>query len=199
VLGRTLYVAGGNETPTATTALKSFWALDLDASPRRWQALEPWPGPARMLAVAAAQDGAFYLMSGAELTADALGKPVRRYLKDAYRYRPGTGWQPIADLPRPAVAAPSPALSVGEHFLVVLGGDDGTRVSFQPPEDHPGFPRSRLLYNIRNDAWQTIHDLPAAPVTTTAVRWQQGWVIPSGEVRPGVRTPACWLLNIASD
>ncbi len=194
LLGRTIYLAGGTETPTATAPLKTFWALDLDATPRRWQTLEPWPGPARMLAVAAAHDEAIYIMSGTELTDDAEGKPVRRYLKDAYRYRPETGWQRIADLPRPAVAAPSPAFVLGDQALVVLGGDDGTKVGYQPLDQHPGFPRSRLVYNLRNDAWQTINDLPAAPVTTTVVPWQAGWVIPSGEIRPGVRTPAVWSL-----
>jgi hypothetical protein len=62
--------------------------------------------------VAAVQDKSFFLASGAELSGDAQAKAVHRYLNDAYRYQPGRGWQRVADLPRPAVAAPSPALKV---------------------------------------------------------------------------------------
>jgi hypothetical protein len=31
------------------------------------------------------------------------------------------------------------------------------------------------------------------PVTTPAVPWRGGVVLPSGEVRPGVRSPAVWF------
>ena len=64
-----------------------------------------------MLSVAGACDGSFYLFSGAELHAGADGKPVRRYLTDAYVFKPGMGWEKLPDMPRPAVAAPSPALT----------------------------------------------------------------------------------------
>ena len=113
LLGSTVYIAGGIESPTAVAALKTFWALDLAEAKRRWRELEPWPGPERMLAVAGVQDGSFFLFSGARLMPGFDGKPVREYLRDAYRYTPGKGWRRIADLPRPAVAAPSPAIPVG--------------------------------------------------------------------------------------
>src|SRR5204862_492855 len=67
VVGRTVYIAGGIETPTATEALHTFWALDLDAQKPIWRELDPWPGPARMLGVAGALDDSFYLFSGAAL------------------------------------------------------------------------------------------------------------------------------------
>src|ERR1035437_5466750 len=107
--GNTLYIAGGIEEPNSTNALRTFWALDLVAATPAWRELEPWPGPARMLAVAAVHDGAFFLMSGTSLSCEAEGKPLRRYLTDAYRYRPDAGWRQVANIPRPAVAAPSPA------------------------------------------------------------------------------------------
>jgi len=74
LLDDTLYVAGGIERPDSTSTLKTFYALDLAAKQPAWRKLEPWPGPARMLAVAAAQDGSFFLVSGADLSAgsDAL-------------------------------------------------------------------------------------------------------------------------------
>ncbi|MFM8470818.1 MAG: galactose oxidase, partial [Limisphaerales bacterium] len=113
LLGNTLYVAGGIAKPDSTSTLKKFFALDLAAKTPAWRELEPWPGPARMLAVAAVQDGSFFLVSGADLSAGPDGKPVRTYLRDAYRYTSGKGWQRIADLPRAAGAAPSPPPTVG--------------------------------------------------------------------------------------
>jgi len=73
LLGTTIYVAGGQESVDSTRAMKSFLALDLAQDEPRWRELEPWPGPGRILAVAAAQDGSILLFSGCELLADATG------------------------------------------------------------------------------------------------------------------------------
>jgi N-acetylneuraminate epimerase len=108
LLGKTIYVAGGIETPDAGTALHTFWSLDLSASDPKWQELEPWPGPPRMFATAGAQAGSFYLFGGASLAPGSDGKPVRTPLRDAYRFTPGRGWKQIADLPRPPPPPPTP-------------------------------------------------------------------------------------------
>jgi solute:Na+ symporter, SSS family len=197
LMGNTVYVAGGTETPTATNALKTFWSLDLGAAQPRWQELDPWPGPARMLAVAAVQDKAFFLVSGAELTGDAVGKPVRRYLNDAYRFQPGRGWKRLADLPWPTVAAPTPSPAVGQSTFLVLGGDDGTLVNLQPLDQHPGFPKTILAYHTITETWKSLGEMPAAHVTTSVARWNGGFVMPTGEIRPGVRSPANWFLQAA--
>jgi SSS family transporter len=202
LLGRTVYVAGGQETPNATNALKTFWALDLNQAPplRRWQELEPWPGPARILAVAGVQDGSFFLVSGADLVPDpATGQPQRIYLSDAYRYTPRKGWRAIAPVPRPVVAAPSPAAPFGQSHLVIFGGDDGSYgadPSRSPAggtgsalADHPGFSRAVLAYHTITDTWRVIGQTPAPRVTTPLVPWAGGFAVPSGEVRPGVRSP----------
>lgn len=196
LVGNTIYVAGGIESPDATVAMRQFWELDLAKQPLAWKELAAWPGPARMLSVATVQDGAFYLCSGVELSAGADGKPVRRYLRDAYRYRPDLGWSRIADLPRAAAAAPSPAPVNDPSGFLILGGDDGSRVDFRPLDQHPGFPRSILAYNARRDAWEESGEQPASHVTTSTVLWRNRYVIPSGEVRPGVRSPEVLSLTI---
>jgi len=195
LLGNTIYVAGGIETPTSTNALKTFWSLDLNAAQPQWRELEPWPGPARMLAVAAVQDKLFFLASGAELSGDAQGKPVRRYLSDAYRYQPGRGWKRVADLPRATVAAPTPAPALGQSTFLVMGGDDGSLVNFQPLDLHPGFPKTILAYHTITDTWKPLGEMPIAQVTTTLARWNGGWVMPTGEVRPGVRSSVVWSMQ----
>lgn len=196
LVGRTIYLAGGIETPPATTALHEFWALDLDAQEPIWRELDPWPGAERMLAVAGALDGAFYLFSGTKLSADADGKPVREYLRDAYRYTPDHGWKRLADLPRAAVAAPTPAPVIGSKLLV-LTGDDGLNVTFQPVEKHPGFPRNALSYDASSDTWAVLDAaLPISRATVPTVLWRDRVVIPNGEVRPRVRTPEVWSLRL---
>lgn len=192
VIGNTIYVAGGIETPTSTNAMKTFWSLDLAAKELHWQALEPWPGAARMLGVTAVCDDLFYLVSGADLSSDEQGKPVRTYLTDAYCYRPGVGWNRIADLPRPTVAAPTPAPTKGSSRFLILSGDDGSLVNFLPADAHPGFPKSILAYDALTDSWQTVGEVPAGHVTTSIVQWNDRFVMPNGEIRPGVRTPTVW-------
>jgi N-acetylneuraminate epimerase len=188
LLGHTIYIAGGLEKPDSTTALHTFWALDLQAAKPTWQELEPWPGPARMLAVAAAHQGSFHLFSGASVTAGADGKPVRQYLRDAWRFTPGRGWEPLADLPRPAVAAPSPA-PVIESCLAILSGDDGTKVDFTPVRDHPGFPRDALLLDPTSGTWTVRESFALSRATVPTVLWNGSLIVPNGEVRPRVRTP----------
>ncbi len=197
LLGQTIYVAGGLETPAATAALKSFWALDLGRPQPQWRELEPWPGPGRMLAVAAVQDKAFFLVGGTSLAPGAQDKAARTYLRDAYRYDPGRGWRRVADLPHPVVAPPTPAPALGQSSFLVLGGDDGSLVNFTPLAQHPGFPGKILTYHTITDTWRISGTMPAAHVTTPLVRWGEDFVMPSGEVRPGVRTPAVWSFRTA--
>ena len=192
LLGDSIYVAGGIATPTSTVALKTFWKLDLAVKDSRWEKLEPWPGPERMLAVAGSVGGSFYLFGGTSLKPGPDGKAVREYLRDAYRFTPGKGWKRIADMPRAAVAAPSPASVDGERLLII-GGDDGTKVDFKPLHEHPGFPRDVLAYDPLRDAWSVAGEVPFSSVTTPMVNWQGRSVIPNGEVRPRVRTPEVWM------
>jgi SSS family transporter len=208
LIGDIIYIAGGTLSPTATRAESVCWSLDLSASAanRQWKALPSWPGPARMLAVAGSLDGAFYLFSGVDLVKGAGDSTVSRvYLKDAYRYTPAKGWQRIADLPEPVAAAPSPAFTSGQSHLLVFGGDPG-RYNGQGPvlkEKHPGFSGQVWAYNNITNVWTGIDTIYTnkladaaaqpnnsvwAPVTTPAVVWNGSLVLPSGEVRPAVRT-----------
>ena len=204
VLGKSVYVAGGREKPDSPKALKTLWRLDLSKpeDARQWETLEPCPGPARMLAVAGAAGGAFHLFSGVELVEDADGDVSRRYLKDAWSYTSGRGWTQLADLPRSVAAAPTPALALGSAHLAILGGDDGSNVHHGTTlkNTHPGFSRVILAYHTITDTWTAAGSLPKQvddspgevlpPVTTSTVRWGDRWIVPSGEIRPGVRTPA---------
>jgi len=194
LVGDTFYLAGGTDRPEATNALKTFWALDLAAEKSTWRELEPWPGPARMLSVAGVSDGGFFLFSGVGLSRDVAGKPVREYLKDCYCFTPGKGWKRLADLPRAAAAAPSPVIQLGNELLIV-SGDDGALVNFEPKSAHPGFSKEVLAYDLYADKWRSLGASPLSRATVPTVIWRNQVVIPNGEMKPGRRTPEVWSLN----
>jgi SSS family transporter len=75
---------------------------------------------------------------------------------------------------------------------------------------HPGFRPDILAYHTITDTWVALPQLPRQPdpvpagdgdtvgnqVTTNVVPWDGALVMPSGEVRPGVRSPAVWRVEL---
>jgi len=61
-----------------------------------------------------------------------------------------------------------------------------------PPERHTGFAKTVLRFDTKGGRWAAAGELPAPCVTTPCVRWDAAWVVPSGEIRPGVRSPEVW-------
>jgi len=60
-------------------------------------------------------------------------------------------------------------------------------------EHHTGFDKDLLLYHAVTDTWVKRGEFPVGGhVTTTAVRWGDAVVIPSGEISPGIRSPKIW-------
>jgi N-acetylneuraminate epimerase len=98
-------------------------------------------------------------------------------------------------MPKPLVASPSPAPVVNGQILL-LAGDDGSRVNIEPLSKHPGFPAEILLYDPVADAWSERGKVPAPRATVPVVQWADLIVIPSGEMRPGVRSPEIWSFEL---
>ena len=195
VVGEILYVAGGIDSSDAPTALRRCWTLDLGTAHPAWQEIEPWPGPGRQKAVAGAMGDSFFLFGGAQIGRNPDGTNSTTLLKDAYSYTPGKGWRKRADLPFPAVAAPSPAVPRSGNELLLVGGDDGSHAGFQPPRDQPEFERRLQAYSVSEDRWTLAGTAPFSRVTAPAVPWNGGTVIPNGETRPRVRSPQVWQLQ----
>ena len=190
--GDRVLIFGGQETPTATEASARLFELDLGKSDRAWRELEPMPSSGRILPTAGVNRGEFFVFSGASLSEGANGSPTRTYLRDTWRYSPDKGWRQGADMPRAAVAAPSPAIPAGHDFLVVIGGSDGAldARTDELRDEHPGFPRSILAYHPITDRWSERGEFPSMPpVTVATVPYDDGFILASGEIRPRVRTP----------
>ncbi|MCA1962720.1 MAG: galactose oxidase [Prosthecobacter sp.] len=189
--GTRIFLCGGIRHPEDTTAMATFWMLDLAALERGWQPLPPCPGPPRILAQMAVVNGAVYLFSGASLKPGPDGKAARTWLKDAWCHTFDRGWERLADAPHVTVAAPSPLVPAADA-LWILGGDDGLMVDFTPKEKHPGFPRRVLAYDLKTGDWREGGSLPFSLVTTPLVVWRGHWVVAGGEARPGKRSPEVW-------
>ncbi len=194
LVGNIFYLAGGIEKPDATTALATFWALDVTKPEAGWRELPVWPGAERMLAVAGATADTFYLFGGVALSAGTDGKVQRKILRDAYAYHAVQGWTKLADLPRAATAAPSPAPLTADGKLLVISGDDGLRAHLTGP-DHPGFPSDVWAYDPKTKAWSAAGDAPISRATVPTVAWRGGWIIASGERKPGYRSPETWWMS----
>ena len=195
LVGDTILIFGGSDVPGEKSALNRLFAFDLKAGNPQWRELEPCPGPGRFLSVAAVVEGVFYVAGGAGLQ-ETNGNMARVFLRDAWSYRPGSGWKRLADLPKPAVAAPSPAPVAASKFYII-GGDDGSLVGFQPMEKHPGFPKSVVTYDARSNVWSIAGEVPASRAVLPTTFWHGRWVMPNGEARPGVRSPEVWSFTPA--
>ncbi len=180
LVGHRIYVAGGIEqVGGGTAATRDFFMLDLHDRGRGWQELPPWPGPGRAFAVAASQsdgfDNCFYLFSGRDFSGDS----AWTVHKDGYRYNPRLGsWERLeGEFPVMAgTAAP-----FGTNHILLIGGRNGTN-----SDDR----MLRLYHTIT----ETLTEVPVSdeidlPVTTNVLPDDDGILITSGEIRPGVRTP----------
>ena len=196
VLGDRIYLASGYSAGSPRLSGSAFWCLDWTDPHAEWTALPPCPGPSRGQAVMAAVAGAIYLFSGIEIVQGLEGKPSVTYLNDAYRYRPQQGWQRLPDLPRSAIAAPTPApVTSGVPRIYLLGGVDGRLVAKQPRDTR--VPDDILFFDVGLNEWKTLPGRwPDPVVTTPAVKLGDEWIFVSGETMAGVRTSHVWSWNI---
>ncbi|WP_227687118.1 Kelch repeat-containing protein [Spirosoma arboris] len=216
ISGNSLYVFGGESDRGTETGL---YVLDLKALTRGWQKLADLPGPARAYTAMTAQsdgtDQSLYVVGGRQTV-----NGVTTIYSDVYAYQINRKqWKRLPDMRQPLAA--HQVIAFGSQSLVVFGGDDGKRlrqiealtnqVKVLPEGvdkekrtternnlqiDHPGF--IKTVWQLRTDTkiWSVVDTLPfPSPVTTPLVRWGNSVIIPSGEITPGIRTPAIWKID----
>ena len=213
--GDTVVIMGGQSTPGGA-ASDAVFLLDLDANESAWKRGPPIPSGGRILPVAATHRGEVMLFSGVALEPDGDGghRRVSPYLVEAWkldRSSDSEPWIQLSNLPRPAVAAASPAIEVGFDLIAIVGGDDGANLQKinQLKDDHPGFPEDVLVYHSITDRWTTRGAFPGhrdagvqVPVTAatiliagTGTSLDGSTLIASGEIRPRTRTPILTLVT----
>ena len=121
-------------------------------------------------------------------------------------------WEQAGTLPYPVAAAQ--AVTLADESILLIGGDDGARFTQvekmlgainqendssrktdllekknELQRTHPGFRKELLLLKAGEREWELAGKLPFdPPVTTQLLRWQHLLILPSGEIRAGVRS-----------
>ncbi len=224
-IGSRVFVLGGKRAKDESQLAGAFWTLDLDHTELGWEELPTHPAPARLKMVTAIQQGpggeeCLFVFSGSVTSRAVDGVARYRMLTDCHRYSPSEReWTTIAslpvledsrDLPGAAAFAQDPwpinaacAAGWGTRQILTFGGTTGRYIlgpdgEPRAPSLHPSFLNRVLSYDAQADRWRIAGTMPVGVVTTEAVRWGDSIVVPSGEVRPGVRTPRVQILSPAA-
>ena len=209
-IGDLVYIAGG-ETPEAVSA--DFFCLDLNNISPGWKKMPSLPKPVSHTVFVAQSNGdhpCLYLLGGRKKNNDGISDLyASAYCFDLEKNQ----WKEIKSLPYPLCAGTG--IAEGSFHILLFGGDRGESLhkseilfsAFKRETDpvkkkelnkeramiqssHPGFSKEVLFYNTVRDDWETFDSLPYdAPATTTAVSWGKDIILPSGEIRAGVRSP----------
>ncbi|GEO04348.1 hypothetical protein AAE02nite_20120 [Adhaeribacter aerolatus] len=209
-----VYVGGGE---MADGVSNQFFSLDLNHPAAGWQQLPPLPKPishAVMVMQSSGEHQYIYLIGGRKKNSNGISD----LYDSVYQYDlKSSQWQQKQSLPYALSAGTGMATRAGN--ILLFGGDKGE--TFHKTEQllaaiaaekgeakkqeliqqkanlqsaHPGFSKEVLQYNAHADTWKKLGTIPfEVPVTTTAVNWADGVLIPSGEIKAGVRTPQLLL------
>lgn len=209
-VGNVIYLMGGENSAKVSDALL---ILDLNAERPEWVQSGTIP-MAMSHSVAVAQSGLIYLIGGRTRTDSGISNlhntvfgydPVRKVWKSL---------NPVHDAKSVTNLSAASGVPVGKHHVLIMGGDKGdlfnkietfnANIAKATSEEekqrlqqekvalltnHQGFSKDALLYDTRTDEWSVLAELPYSPVTTCAVKWNDQIFIPSGEIKPGRRTP----------
>lgn len=204
--GDRIFVAGGVATDSVSNKM---YALDYKATQPAWKELARLPAPVSNF-VMVNLGNEIYVAGGRCAREDG----ISALYNSLYAYDISTGrWTEKSGLPYALSAGTG--IGIKDRYILMFGGDrgeifhrtellirqigneeDSARKSELIAEKnelqrvHPGFDNTILIYDKDGDMWKIAGSLPfPVPVTTVATRCGDEVIIPSGEVRPGVRTP----------
>lgn len=213
-----IYVHGVKDEANA------FWRFSPASA--KWTQLAACPGAVRSAGPAFAaqhngRENAMYLIGGRHQKEGEF-----LIYSDVWEYLPlSDRWQARGDATvdgKPVVVMYAQAVPYGSGHVLVLGGDDGRELvrraaleraigqAATPQEaealraelreaftTHEGFSKEVLAYHAITDTWVSLGEAQTGfPAVTTAVVTGDEIVIPSGEIRPGVRTPDVQVVTV---
>lgn len=215
--GQMIFLAGGeNNNQTFSQLL----ALDLQQMNAGWKKLSDIPQPVSHAVFTAGKSSnrpVLYLCGGRRKNSNG----ISTIYNTLWTYDVNDNkWEEKAALPYDLCAGTG--IQTDDHSILLFGGDKGivfnkveslisainntsdpekkkelTREKNKLQSTHPGFSREILKYSVDEDKWYSSGELPyETPVTTSAVNTRQGILIPSGEIKAGVRTPGILKLKI---
>lgn len=218
-LGNTVFIAGG-ETKEGVSA--SCWSLDLEKSKDGWKALPVLPVPVSHAVLAVVQKDDWpqlFLFGGRRKNQSGISELYSAvYTLNLLQKE----WVAKPSLPYSLSAGTG--LAAGENEIYLFGGDQGTvfsqvenclaainaetdvvkkQILVQKKNQllltHPGFSKTVLHYNLSTGIFTPAGFIPfSSPVTTTAFWFKKSVMIPSGEIRAGVRSPQILMAKYRS-
>lgn len=203
LLGERVYVAGGQTEAGLDSAVQNMWSLNftefMDGKTVEWTAHPTWPGPPRAFNLTVTQNNGFedclYLIGGRYQDGEEVV-----FLDDCWEYSPSTEqWKEKSHLPQPLTAGTG--INFGQSHILVLSGDNGSLFHRTDAlkDEHPGFPKKTFSYHTITDTWIELNESPANQVTTSAVHFDGQILLPTGEIRPRVRSPKVWSIQPKSE
>lgn len=204
-LNNMLYFIGGENEELVSDKI---YVLDLKAQELCWKEFLVLPQALTHTIVVNDDQENLFVVGGRKRNNNALSD----IYKDVYRIDVNTkNTYALANLPEQLAAGTG---IFYEGNIIVFGGDNGT--IFHPVEQllamissrtnevekqkliqqknkiqeaHPGFTKKVQILQVKENSWKQLADIKAeSPVTTTAILWKSMVIIPTGEVRAGVRT-----------
>ncbi|MCU0395005.1 MAG: hypothetical protein MUF29_03800 [Chitinophagaceae bacterium] len=217
-LGHVVFVTGGEGRSGVSD---KGWKLDLQNLAAGWQPLVALPKPVSHAVLVAVSDDdgpRLLLLGGRRKTAAGISE---LYADVFVMHAKRNQWKALPELPYPLSAATGVACGTDKVYL--FGGDRGTTfsrverylVDIAQTTDatqkeklireknellaaHPGFNKEVLVYHTATGTSTMAGNMPfPPPVTTTAFWWDNKVIIPSGEIRAGVRTPQILMATLS--
>lgn len=210
IVGHTLFVAGGE---TKTDLSNNLYSLDLNNSEKGFKTLSKIPNEVShtLLLPSSLNRGAhLYLIGGRRKNING----ISTLYSSVYKYDiKKDAWSAMADLPN-ALSALS-GVTISKNQILIMGGDKGDTFSKtenllaaiqsetnpnrrqelvilknQLQLNHPGFSEEILYFDVKKNQYFKSGIIPFdTPVTTAALLWNKSIIIPSGEIKAGVRSP----------
>ncbi|HWR99007.1 MAG TPA: hypothetical protein VN249_00255 [Prolixibacteraceae bacterium] len=210
-------ITGGGESP-------GCYSLSAEKLQSGWTRLADLPVPLSHVVVVSQFDGheqAVFVLGGRNKTAE-----VSEFFSTVWKYSPSSNqWSRAKDIildGKPVQLAAGTGFARGKDEIILLGGDRGLffnqtermnleigsqadsmlRTGLLKKKDlflsnHPGFSRQILSYHTLSGECEIIGEIPGeSPVTTVLYPWKHKIVVPSGEIRPGVRTDKVMMLEM---
>ena len=208
-----VFIAGGESREDVSD---KCWSIDLSNSAAGWKELPALPkqvSHAVFVAIKSAGVLKLYIVGGRRKTTQGISE----LYSSVFELSIGQNqWKELEPLPYPLSAGTGAA--IGSAGIILFGTTFSKVESYlsaiskatnetekqqliqqknQLLTSHPGFSKEILLYNISTGKTKTTGTIPyPVPVTTTAFWWDKVVVIPSGEIKAGVRTPQVLMAKI---
>ena len=218
-----VYVVGGKNSKSSTN---SFYRLNLK-NPQNWEKLTNYPGISRALHSTAVQETStnkkLFVIGGRSEVSGQKSQTLTNYLSYDFKEKI---WKEEGDLTidgEPRVLMGASIESKGSMHIMVYGGSDellfnelenlALQLKAGPSQarvdelisrrddilnNHAGFSKDILAYNTITKKWYVYDTLSTKiPVTALSFKDKEDFILVSGELSPGIRTPTVQVFKTA--